>query len=174
MAELETLPMRIYHPGGEVEEGTYTPDNYDRHNMDQALDAAEKAGQAGDNAVGCAYVLPDGQVIVSQTREFRDQDLQGHAEQIGYRFIQPFVGRELKNTRLYTIAEPCYGCAYMLDKGSLNTLFLAANKSDAPEFFRNPDTLDHIWKKTRRTLKVVSGLRKSRALEILATYPKKH
>jgi tRNA(Arg) A34 adenosine deaminase TadA len=170
----EKLPMQIYRGGGVVEEALYETTPRDYAYMDLTLDEAEQAGEHGDNAVACTLVLPNGSVISAQTQEFRDNHLSRHAEEIAYDMVQPMVGRNLSGVRAYSPTEPCYGCAYRFDKGALGILFVAAAKTDAPEFFRNPDTLDHIWKTTRRELRVVWGLRRSRALDVLTRFPKKH
>lgn len=161
----EPLGMLTYvgtgHNGPTVVElGEYIPTDHDFMKMDEALEQVHLAGLGGDTPIGCAYVAPDGQTVATQTREFRDQNLLGHAEHRGYGLIQDEAGRDLSDYTLYTTMEPCFGCAYMLDKGNLGRLFISAWKGDAPEFFRNPDTLDHIWSKTRRQLIVIAGLRK--------------
>jgi tRNA(Arg) A34 adenosine deaminase TadA len=168
------LPMRIYSAGGNIVDSSYIPTEHDYRMMDVALEQADLAGQNRDNPIGCVYVSPNGELEVAQTWEFRRNSLLAHAEMIGYGKIQPEAGRDLTDYSLYTIAEPCFGCAYMLDKGDIGTLFVGAKKTDAPDFFRNEDTLDAIWSKTRRTLRVVSGLRAARAVEILTNYGKQH
>jgi tRNA(Arg) A34 adenosine deaminase TadA len=142
--------------------------------MGLALIEAERAGRAGDKAVGCTYVTQFNDVVSTETREFRDQNLESHAEKRGYNLIQPIVGRDLSGCKLYTTTEPCFGCSYTLDKGSIGMLFLAVFKAEVPDHFRNPDTLHTIWKKSRRTLRVVSGLQRVRAMEIIGKYPLKH
>ncbi len=170
----ELLPMTIYRPNRVIDQAEYCVQPEDITFMDLALEKARSAGEAGDNAIGCTLVLPNGHVIGTETREFRDDNLESHAEKLAYKFAQPFVGRDLHETSLYTIAEPCFGCAYTYDKGNLGMLFVAAKKTDAPEFFRNTETLHHIWSKTRRTLRVVSGLQSVHAVELLTSYQKKH
>ncbi len=174
----DVLPMRTYIPtdrnGATIEDGEYTVTDSDLWHMNSALREAEIAGREGDNAVGCTLVLPDNAAITTQTREFRDKHLGHHAEELAYNLAQPRIGRDLSGSRAYCTAEPCFGCAYRFDKGSLGMLFIAAAKTDAPEFFRNPETLDHIWSKTRRTLTVVSGLQTARAIDLLVRYQKKH
>jgi tRNA(Arg) A34 adenosine deaminase TadA len=175
----DALPMRTYIPGpngdgATIEEGEYVVNGDDIHHMNNALWHAESAGMEGDNAVGCTLVVPDVIALSTGTREFRDKHLAHHAEELGYDAIQPHVGRDLSRTTAYCTAEPCFGCAYRFDKGSLGRLFIAATKADAPEFFRNPDTLDHIWRTTRRTLTVVTGLQTERSVELLTRYRKKH
>ena len=157
-----------------VEVGEYFPTEHDFMKMDEALEQARLAGLGGDTPIGCVYVAPDGQSVATQTREFRDQNLLGHAEHRGYNLVQGESGRDLSDYTLYTTMEPCFGCAYMLDKGNLGRLFISAWKGDAPDFFRNPDTLDHIWSRTRRQLIVIAGLRKLESLELFETFDKRH
>lgn len=156
------------------EQLTYYPSVEDNVWMDLALDLAEEAGESGDNAVGCVLVTQNDRVFATQTREFRDGTLLGHAELLAYMQAQPEVGRDLSHSRLYCSAEPCYQCSGLYDSGRLGMLLVAASKVDAPSFFRKPNTLDHIWSTTRRELVVVEGLRKARAIEILHKYNKKH
>lgn len=172
----DVLPLKTetYRPDGEMVHGQYVPTEHDYLMMDLAMEAAEQAGLGGDTPVGAVYVPEDGEPVVTQTREFRDHDLEAHAEKRGYEMIQPKAGRDLSGYTLYSNMEPCHGCAYMLDKGDLGKLFAAARKTDFPEFFRNGDTLAHIWTRSRRELTVVYGLRKARAIEIFTTFPKKH
>lgn len=172
------LIMRTYYraPSGKLNkrEEPYYPTIDDNTWMDLAIDLAEEAGENGDNAVGSVLVAPGDRVYGTQTREFRDGNLLGHAEILAYMQAQPEIGRDLRQCRLYCSAEPCFQCAGLYDVGRIGMLFVAANKVDAPKFFRKPNTLDHIWKKTRRELIVVEGLRKARAIEVLNKYQKKH
>lgn len=167
------LPAVVYHPNGTRTNIKYAPTFQDNEMMGIAIDQAREAFEAGDNPIGCVYVTPEGK-YPAQTREFRDNNLEAHAEKLGYSMIQGAVGRDLSGSILYTTAEPCYGCAYMLDKGNIGMLFIAADKKDAPGFFRNPDTLDKIWSGSRRQLTVVRGLRKVEAIELLTAESKRH
>ena len=166
--------MRVYRPGGEIAVGEYTPNEHDNLMMDVALEQMKEAIDGQDSPVGCAYVGPDGEVTARSTREFRDKNRLAHAEMLGYAAVQPEAGLSLREYTLYSTVEPCHGCAYLLDKAELGALFIATEKSDAPHIFRNPDTLDHIWSRSRRTLTVVSGLRKARALALIDGAEKRH
>lgn len=169
----DTLPATIYTPNG-VQHYDYivSPADYDR--MDQALEEAQRALDAGDSPIGSMLVTPNN-VYPTRTTEFSDNDLFGHAEMNGVKAARTEVGRDLSKCILYTTAEPCVGCSYILDKGQLGMLVIAASRDDAPEFFRKRDiTLDTIWSKSRRTLTVVKGLRVVEAASLLTASTKRH
>ena len=172
------LPMRTYHraPSGKLLQRVedYYPTTDDNVWMELALDLAEEAGENGDNAVGSVLVAPGDRVFGTQTREFRDGNLLGHAEILAYNLAQPEIGRDLRQCRLYCSAEPCHQCAGLYDVGRIGMLFVATKKVEAPKFFRKPNTLNHIWKTTRRELIVVEGLKRARGVVILEKYAKKH
>jgi tRNA(Arg) A34 adenosine deaminase TadA len=151
----------------------YVPNAHDFLMMASALEQAELAGFYKDNAIGCVYVAPSGETSATQTREMRDKNLQAHAEQLGYQAVRSAAGRDLSKYTVYATTEPCFACAHLFDKGSLGRLFIAASKEDAPDFFRNRDTLHHIWQTTNRTLKVISGLLCEEALDIKTRYPRR-
>lgn len=169
----ERVEARVFMPSG-VYPIDYVASQRDCEMMDLALAEAEKAAAAGDSPIGAVLVHPYHGVFPAHTTEFEDKDLLGHAEQNAYKAAQANVGRDLGECVLYTTAEPCFQCAYMLDKGGLGALHVAAMRNDAPGFFRRKDVVESVWGGSRRNLTVISGLRKARAVALLTEDNKKH
>lgn len=171
---LAQLPATVYLPNGGRHEWQYSPTRQDYDNMGLALKEARQAYENGDSPIGAVLVTPQGDKLTARTTEFENDDLIGHAEISCIKLAQEKVGRDLGKCMLYTTAEPCIGCAYFLDKGSIGMLLVAASREDAPEFFRRRDTVHTVWKESRRNLTIVRGLRKIEAAELLTTDTKRH
>ncbi len=171
---LAELPAVVYMPNGGSHDFSFTPSMDDYDNMGIALEEAKKAKEKGDSPIGAVLITPDGEKFPAHTTEFQDDDLIGHAEMHCVENARNKIGRNLGACMLLTTAEPCLGCAYFLDKGSLGMLIVGATREDAPEFFRRRDTLHTVWKDSRRNLTVVKGLRKIEAAELLTAQSKRH
>ena len=169
-----TLPATIFMPGGRTQEFAYRPSPADFEAMDRALYEAQLALAGGDSPIGSVLITPGGW-YPAQTTEFREGKLLGHAEMNAIEQAQPEVGRDLSACTLVTTAEPCVGCSYILDKGHLGMLIIAATRDDAPEFFRQRSvTLERIWGESNRTLTVVRGLRRLESARLLTASTKRH
>ena len=159
---------------GTIERVAYTPTDFDIQMMGLAMSAAEHAAKAGDSPIGAVLVDPDYEVYVEETREFRDDNLFGHAEMALVRRVSPKVGRSLGGCVMYSIAEPCYGCCYLLDKGGISRLYISASRNDVDFFTRkNPEMAD-IFAHSKRRLEVVSGLILDEAKELLVAENRRH
>jgi len=80
--------------------------------MEQALNEAEKAAQAGEVPVGCVLVLND--QIIARAHNLREssQDPTAHAEMIAIRSAADYLGSwRLINVTAYITLEPCPMCA---------------------------------------------------------------
>lgn len=83
----------------------------DEHWMQQALQLARQAGEAGEVPVGAVIVKDDSLIAQGMNRCIRDSDPTAHAEMVALRA----AGRALANyripdTTLYVTLEPCAMC----------------------------------------------------------------
>jgi tRNA(Arg) A34 adenosine deaminase TadA len=162
----EALTGTIYD-GGAVEQFAYMPTELDFARMGRVIAEAEQAARAGDSPIAAMLVRPDGTELLEQTYEFRNNSLLDHAEIRLLGGVTPEFGRNLGGCMMYCVAEPCGGCAYFLDKSQIGTLFVAAHRSDGDFFRPRSITMNGIFGESPRTLRVISGLRRVEALELL-------
>ncbi|QQS18212.1 nucleoside deaminase [Candidatus Saccharibacteria bacterium] len=159
---------------GVIEVRPYEPTESDVQMMGLAISAAAMAARAGDSPIGAVLIDPDKEVYVEETREFRDGNLFGHAELALIRRVQPKVGRDLGGCTMYSVAEPCYGCCYPIDKGGLKRLYVAALRSDVDFFTRKEPEMPSIFANSRRRLEVVSGLLLPEARKLFTSANRRH
>lgn len=172
--DLMPLPATLFTPHG-VQSFEYQPTKQDFNYMGIALLEAKVALENGDSPIGAVLVHPDGEVFSAQTTEFRENKLMAHAEMNVIEKAREKVGRKLGEMMLYTTAEPCPACSYLLDKGQIGMVIAAATRDDAPEFFRRRDvTIHRVWRDSRRPLTYVRGLRKEESAMLLNAENKKH
>lgn len=99
--------------------------------MQRGLQLAELARQAGNVPVG-ALVVRDTHVIAegSETRP-QGLDVTGHAEVIAIReACVALATRNLQECTLYTTAEPCWMCSYVLRDTGVSTVVIGAATHD--------------------------------------------
>lgn len=96
--------------------------------MDMALEAAEKAGQAGEVPIGCVIVR-DGEVIAAAgNRTLTDRDPTAHAEILALRAAAQALGSErLTGCDLYVTLEPCTMCAAAISFARIRRLYYGAS-----------------------------------------------
>ena len=96
--------------------------------MDMALEAAEKAGQAGEVPIGCVIVR-DGEVIAAAgNRTLIDRDPTAHAEILALRAAAHVLGSErLTGCDLYVTLEPCTMCAAAISFARIRRLYYGAS-----------------------------------------------
>lgn len=96
--------------------------------MDMALEAAEKAGQAGEVPIGCVIVR-DGEVIAAAgNRTLTDRDPTAHAEILALRAAARALGSErLTGCDLYVTLEPCTMCAAAISFARIRRLYYGAS-----------------------------------------------
>ena len=113
--------------------------------MEQALQEARAAEQAGEVPVGCVIVR-DGEAIArTGNRTLRDRDPTAHAELVAIRQAAAALGSErLTDCDLYVTLEPCAMCAAALSLARIRRLYFGATdpKGGAVEsgvrFFASP------------------------------------
>ena len=95
--------------------------------VDQALDAARAAGDAGEVPVGCVIVR-DGTVLATAgNRTLRDRDPTAHAELLAIRDAAARLGSErLTGSDLYVTLEPCTLCAAAISFARIRRLYYGA------------------------------------------------
>lgn len=95
--------------------------------MDLALEAAEKAGKAGEVPIGCVIVR-DGEVIAAAgNRTLTERDPTAHAEVLALRAAAHAVGSErLTDCDLYVTLEPCTMCAGAISLARIRRLYYGA------------------------------------------------
>ncbi|ABA05804.1 tRNA-adenosine deaminase [Nitrobacter winogradskyi Nb-255] len=105
--------------------------------MDMALEAAEKAGQAGEVPIGCVIVR-DGEIIAAAgNRTLTDRDPTAHAEVLALRAAAHVLGSErLTGCDLYVTLEPCTMCAAAISFARIRRLYYGASdpKGGAVEY----------------------------------------
>ncbi|MDI3299674.1 MAG: tRNA adenosine(34) deaminase TadA [Bacillota bacterium] len=95
--------------------------------MRVALEAARRAGEAGDVPVGAALVEGERLLAIGENRRERDQDPTAHAEIVALRAGAALRGRwHLEGTTLYVTLEPCAMCAGALVLARVDALVFAA------------------------------------------------
>lgn len=97
--------------------------------MEQAVQLAADAGQAGDIPVAAIIVDEQNNLVAkANNRKERDRDATAHAEIIAIRnACQTQRNCYLKNCTLYVTLEPCPMCAGAIIHARLNLLVYGAN-----------------------------------------------
>lgn len=157
----------------------YEPSEFDIRCMEIAIQIAKDARDAGDNPIGAVLAQPStGQIFQRQTEEFRQGNVEAHAEKLAYTDLiteHPQYGHDLSTWAMYSIAEPCVGCAHLVDQTNLGILHFAAWRHEAPDFFREKEIrMYNILKGSGRSFVVISGLMKAEALKLLVPENKRH
>jgi tRNA(adenine34) deaminase len=101
--------------------------------MQQAIELAAAAGQAGEVPVGALVVNEQGQVIATgENRRERDHDPTAHAEVIALRQAGRFLGDwHLNDCALFVTLEPCPMCAGAIVAARLGLLVYGADDPKA-------------------------------------------
>lgn len=95
--------------------------------MDQALQAAEAAGLAGEVPVGCVIVRDSTVIASAGNRTLTDRDPTAHAEMLAIRHAAALLGSErLGDCDLYVTLEPCTMCAGAISFARVRRLYYAA------------------------------------------------
>ncbi|GEC14533.1 nucleoside deaminase [Nitrobacter winogradskyi] len=96
--------------------------------MDMALEAAERARQAGEVPIGCVIVR-DGEIIAAAgNRTLIDRDPTAHAEVLALRAAAHVLGSErLTGCDLYVTLEPCTMCAAAISFARIRRLYYGAS-----------------------------------------------
>lgn len=95
--------------------------------MDMALEAAEKAGQAGEVPIGCVIVRNSEVIAVTGNRTLTDRDPTAHAEVLALRAAARARGSErLTGCDLYVTLEPCTMCAAAISFARIRRLYYGA------------------------------------------------
>lgn len=104
-----------------------------RHWMQQAIEEASVAGQAGDVPVGAVVVGPNNQrLAATHNRREQDQDPTAHAEILALREASRQLGNwHLNQCTLYVTLEPCPMCAGAILLSRLGLLVYGADDPKA-------------------------------------------
>ncbi len=113
--------------------------------MRTALDAAAKAGAAGEVPVG-AVVVHDGRIVAVAANAPRTlHDPTAHAEMLAIREAARILGRErLEDCDLWVTLEPCAMCAGAIAHARIARLYYGASDpkggavEHGPRFFAQP------------------------------------
>ncbi len=113
--------------------------------MQQAIELAASAGQAGEVPVGALVVNRQGEVIATgENRRERDHDPTAHAEVIALRRAGQVLGNwHLNDCALFVTLEPCPMCAGAIVAARLGLLVYGADDSKAGavrSIFNIPDS----------------------------------
>jgi tRNA(adenine34) deaminase len=137
--------------------------------MQQALDAARKAGGEGEVPVGAVVVKGDEVLAVAANRTRNPPDPSGHAEIVALREAAARLGSErLTGCDLYVTLEPCAMCAGAISHARIARLYYAAPdpKGGAVEHgarvFEHPQCLHRP--------EVYSGMGEAEAAELLRDF----
>ncbi len=96
--------------------------------MDLALEAAEKAGQAGEVPIGCVIVRNSEVIATAGNRTLTDRDPTAHAEVLALRAAAHILGSErLTDCDLYVTLEPCTMCAAAISFARIRRLYYGAS-----------------------------------------------
>jgi tRNA(adenine34) deaminase len=95
--------------------------------MDLALEAAKKAGEAGEVPIGCVIVRGDEVIATAGNRTIADRDPTAHAEILAIRQAAEARGSErLVDCDLYVTLEPCTMCAGAISFARIRRLYYGA------------------------------------------------
>lgn len=96
--------------------------------MDLALEAAEKAGRAGEVPIGCVIVRNSEVIATAGNRTLTDRDPTAHAEILALRAAAQALGSErLTGCDLYVTLEPCTMCAAAISFARIRRLYYGAS-----------------------------------------------
>ncbi|WP_439922881.1 nucleoside deaminase [Nitrobacter sp. JJSN] len=96
--------------------------------MDLALEAAEKAGKAGEVPIGCVIVRENEVIASAGNRTLTDHDPTAHAEVLALRAAALAIGSErLTECNLYVTLEPCTMCAAAISFARIRRLYYGAS-----------------------------------------------
>jgi tRNA(adenine34) deaminase len=95
--------------------------------MDLALEAAEKAGKAGEVPIGCVIVRNGEVIAAAGNRTLTERDPTAHAEVLALRAAAHAIGSErLTDCDLYVTLEPCTMCAGAISFARIRRLYYGA------------------------------------------------
>lgn len=95
--------------------------------MDLALEAAARAGQAGEVPIGCVIVRDGAVIATAGNRTLTDRDPTAHAEVLAIRQAADQLGSErLVDCDLYVTLEPCTMCAGAISFARIRRLYFGA------------------------------------------------
>ncbi len=99
--------------------------------MQQCLQLAEIAWQAGNIPVG-SLIVRNGQIIATASEQLpQTLDVIGHAEVLTVRLAcQQLQTLDLGDCTLYTTAEPCWMCSYAIRETKINTVVIGAETKE--------------------------------------------
>ena len=137
--------------------------------MDDALEEARKAREAGEVPVGCV-VVRDGEIIArAHNRTLTDRDPTAHAEVLAIREAAVALDSErLTGCDLYVTLEPCAMCAAAISFARIRRLYFGAGDpkmgavEHGPRFFGQP-TCHHAPE-------VYSGIGEADAADLLRRF----
>jgi tRNA(adenine34) deaminase len=96
--------------------------------MDLALEAAERAGKAGEVPIGCVIVRNGEVIAAAGNRTLTERDPTAHAEVLALRAAAHAVGSErLTDCDLYVTLEPCTMCAGAISFARIRRLYYGAS-----------------------------------------------
>ncbi|MEJ7713533.1 MAG: nucleoside deaminase [Pyrinomonadaceae bacterium] len=95
--------------------------------MRRCLELAQTAGRGGDTLVGALIVRGD-QILVEAFEEvIAKRDISGHAELIVVRLAcRVLDSKDLTGCKLYTTAEPCFMCSYVIRQTLISEVIIGA------------------------------------------------
>jgi tRNA(Arg) A34 adenosine deaminase TadA len=142
--------------------------------MDNALAQAELGLGIGNSPVGAVLATPFGEFEGYSTEAVED-DLRKHAEMNAYEKAQPHLGMDLSQSSLFTTLSPCGMCFSLVTQGRVGAIYIAAEYGDVPDFVRPRDyDFDKMLRSAGRSVLVVVGLRKERAIKLMTPANKRH
>jgi tRNA(adenine34) deaminase len=95
--------------------------------MDEALQLARAAAEAGEVPVGCVVVRDGTVVAAAGNRTVTDRDPTAHAEMLAIRQAARVLGSErLADCDVYVTLEPCAMCAGALSFARVRRLYFGA------------------------------------------------
>lgn len=99
--------------------------------MQRCIELAELARRAGNVPVG-ALLVQNGQIIAEGVETLpQGLDVTGHAEVIAIRdACAALATRNLQECTLYTTAEPCWMCSYVIRDTGISTVVIGAETRD--------------------------------------------
>jgi tRNA(Arg) A34 adenosine deaminase TadA len=144
--------------------------NTDLQYMEQALEEARQAKQAGELPIG-AVIRCKGKVIArNHCREANEKTILAHAELHALNDACKVLGRtDLGDCVIYCSNEPCLMCAAAIFQAKIPRIVIGAARSDLPHLLRDRKfRIEHLAEDSGYSVEIVRGVLKEKVLGLFA------
>ena len=157
------------YPAGSIDPTSEGKNSMDEFWMEEALRAAQEAGDLGEVPIGAIAVL-DGKIIGrGSNHNIRDSDPTAHAEIIALRNAGATVGNHrLVGCELFATIEPCAMCAGAMVHSRIKRLIFGADDPKAGAVHSVMQVLNHH--RLNHQMEVRGGVLSDRCAQLLQDF----